>query len=234
MNLSRQAEPLYQQIADQLRSEIGRYEAGQLLEGELKLAQRFQVNRHTVRRALELLVQEGLVKRSQGKSTEIVETPLKYGISENSAYSDWFTSHGCSSTARMLRKSHRSATLYEQQHLALSMHDEVIEITTLRHIQNEAVSLIRHCFSPDHARLVRDYRQGSMRHYLRGKGVELSRVVSLIGARLPTNVEARHLAMTVDKPVLTVQTLSKNQHGQIVEVAYSTSRADRFQYQIYV
>lgn len=234
MNLSRQAEPLYQQIADQLRSELSRYEVGQCLEGELRLAQRFQVNRHTVRRALELLVQEGLVRRSQGKSTEIVETPLKYGISENSAYSDWFNSHGCSSTARIIRKSHRSATLYEQQHLALGVQDQVIEIATLRHIQDEVVSLIRHCFSHNQAMLFRDYSQGSMRHHLREKGIELSRVVSLIGARLPTHFEARHLVMTVDKPVLTVQTLSKNQQGQIIEVAYSTSRADRFQYQIYV
>lgn len=234
MNLSRQAEPIYQQIADQLRNELRQYQAGDRLDGEVSLAQRFQVNRHTVRRALDVLELEGLVKRSQGKGTEVSFSPWQYDISPESAYSDWLTSLGHGNSAQLMSRRFRAATQYEQEHFHVGVKTRVLEVATLRLVQRSPVSIIRHCFTEDNAGLVKDYKCGSMRRFLESKGYQLSRVVSVIGARLATDFEARHLVMTVDKPVLTVQTISKNQHGQIMEISYSTSRADRFQFQVYV
>ena len=49
---------IYHKIATQLRDEISaRYRSGDLLPSENQLAGRFDVNRHTVRRAIDELVQ---------------------------------------------------------------------------------------------------------------------------------------------------------------------------------
>ena len=69
----------YAQIADQLRRDlISRYEPGDFLPPEHTLAAQFEVNRHTVRRAVELLIEDGLLLRQQGRGTMI----LKQAVSE--------------------------------------------------------------------------------------------------------------------------------------------------------
>ena len=51
MQLSRQDEPVYRELADILRRELADYQAGDFLPAEVQLAERFGVNRHTLRRA---------------------------------------------------------------------------------------------------------------------------------------------------------------------------------------
>lgn len=67
--------PKYQSIADSLRQEIenGQYSAQQLLPTEQLLCRRFQISRQTVRRALSLLEDEGLITRRQGSGSRLRE-----------------------------------------------------------------------------------------------------------------------------------------------------------------
>jgi DNA-binding LacI/PurR family transcriptional regulator len=65
--------PLYQQLADLLKQQIqaGAYLPGSRLESEPEIAARYEVARGTVRQALDLLVEQGLLDRIQGKGTFI-------------------------------------------------------------------------------------------------------------------------------------------------------------------
>lgn len=67
--------PKYQSIADSLRLEIenGVYSGKQLLPTEQLLCQRFQISRQTVRRALSVLEDEGLIIRKQGSGSHLRE-----------------------------------------------------------------------------------------------------------------------------------------------------------------
>ncbi len=67
--------PKYQSIADSLRREIsdGLYNTKQLLPTEQLLCQRFQISRQTVRRALSVLEEEGLITRRQGSGSRLRE-----------------------------------------------------------------------------------------------------------------------------------------------------------------
>lgn len=63
--------PMYQQIVDTLRSEIlrGKYHASGNLGTHKELAERFGVSMITIRKAMQLLAEEGLVDIKQGKGT---------------------------------------------------------------------------------------------------------------------------------------------------------------------
>ena len=67
--------PKYQSIAGCLRQEIenGLYSGKQLLPTEQLLCQRFQISRQTVRRALSVLEEEGLITRRQGSGSRLRE-----------------------------------------------------------------------------------------------------------------------------------------------------------------
>lgn len=62
---------LWRQIADAIRLDIvgGKLVAGDRLPTEAALSDRFAVNRHTVRRALAALAEEGVVHAEQGRGT---------------------------------------------------------------------------------------------------------------------------------------------------------------------
>lgn len=66
-------EPLYYQIRTLLYEDIrsGRLPPGASLPSEVDLMQRFRVSRATVRRAIDLLVQEGWVWREQGRRSRV-------------------------------------------------------------------------------------------------------------------------------------------------------------------
>ncbi|AZN50640.1 GntR family transcriptional regulator [Pseudomonas aeruginosa] len=203
MHLSRQSEPLYRELAERLRQELLAYRPGDYLPGEIQLAQRFAVNRHTLRRALDELVLEGRVLRRQGKGTQVLEAPTIYPMGAA-----------------------------EATHLGIGEGGRVLELTTLRYLDGQPVSLIRHCYAVSRSELLADYQGGSLRRYLADKGLPLTRTYSLIGARLPNREEAARLLMPRHAPLLTVLTLSRDRTGQPVELAQSISRADRFQYQV--
>ncbi|HCL3919097.1 TPA: UTRA domain-containing protein, partial [Pseudomonas aeruginosa] len=117
-------------------------------------------------------------------------------------------------------------------YLGIGEGGRVLELTTLRYLDGQPVSLIRHCYAVSRSELLADYQGGSLRRYLADKGLPLTRTYSLIGARLPNREEAARLLMPRHAPLLTVLTLSRDRTGQPVELAQSISRADRFQYQV--
>lgn len=234
MDLSRQDGPIYLQIATMLKAELPRYQQGDYLPGELSLARRFGVNRHTVRSALGVLEQDASVMRIKGKGTQVLGAPLRYPLAELSAYSDWFAGTGHAVKSRLLGTRVRAARDNERQHLGLEQDAQVLEFRTQRFVGDEAISLICHCFSAAYQDRLEGYRSGSMRHHLRTRGLSLTRAFSLIGARLPNVDEAARLSMPVTRPVLVVETLSRDAQGAPVELAVTVSRADRFQYHVVI
>jgi GntR family transcriptional regulator of arabinose operon len=73
----------YVQIAASLRTEIqqGVYQSTMRLPTEKELSQTYQVNRQTVRRALSLLTNEGLIERCQGSGSYVRDSSLAHGNS---------------------------------------------------------------------------------------------------------------------------------------------------------
>ena len=253
MQLSRQpSEPLYLELAQVLRGELRHYRIGDFLPGEMQLARRFAVNRHTLRRAVDELVQEGRLLRRQGKGTQVLQRPLVYPLQADSAYSESLAALGLRTEARLLARRQLSASAEEARHLQLAEGAALIELSTLRLLDDEPVSLIRqyldekrlfivpdapvslirHRYCASHAERLADYQGGSLRRYLGERDLPLTRRFSLIGARLADRDEAAQLLMPLRMPLLSVFTLSCDASGRPVEIALSASRSDRFQYQV--
>lgn len=82
---------LWRQISEILRDQIGNgaWVKGARVPTELELAAHFKVNRHTVRRAIAALTDEGVLKPTQGRGTFVSGGPrLTYILSERTRYSD--------------------------------------------------------------------------------------------------------------------------------------------------
>jgi GntR family phosphonate transport system transcriptional regulator len=96
---------LWQQIYETLTHEIGsgRYPKGEKLPTEAALAKRFAVNRHTIRRALAVLQEDGLIHVRQGAGAFVSHTMVDYRLSSRTRFSQNLTGTGLKSRREILR-----------------------------------------------------------------------------------------------------------------------------------
>lgn len=71
----------YEQVADDLRRQIASeaLKAGQRLDGNAKMAERYGVAAMTIRHALDILRREGLIVSQQGRGTFVASDPVDAG-----------------------------------------------------------------------------------------------------------------------------------------------------------
>ncbi len=81
---------IYYQIAEALSEQIktGVYKTGDFLPTEKQLAAFFGVNRHTVRRAVENLIDQGLVNRIHGRGSRVISAPITYHIHHKTQFTE--------------------------------------------------------------------------------------------------------------------------------------------------
>ena len=87
---------LYEQAADRLRAHFMGMRPGERVPTEAELTRFFQVGRSTIRKALQRLVEEGLLVRSPGKGTFIARAVpcIIHSIDRVSAFMDTFRRNG--------------------------------------------------------------------------------------------------------------------------------------------
>lgn len=93
---------LYVQLVEALRSEVARMPAGDRVDSETKLTKRFEVSRFTIARALEILVEEGVMIRRQGLGAFVAPPTLKRAPSNLLSFSEAVAAAGYEASQRLL------------------------------------------------------------------------------------------------------------------------------------
>ena len=97
--------PLYLQLAGFLRQQItdGRLSYGEPIPTEAEFCQRHEVSRATVRQAIGLLVEEGLVIRKRGRGSVVApRQPMPYAVSELRGFTEMLADQGRSPQTTLL------------------------------------------------------------------------------------------------------------------------------------
>ena len=114
--------PIWRSIADSLQSEIaqGLYPPGAKLPTEAELALRFGVNRHTVRHALGVLAETGLVYARRGSGVFVASRPTDYPLGRRVRFTQNIRDSGRTPSRRITRLETRPATAAEAEALAFA------------------------------------------------------------------------------------------------------------------
>jgi GntR family phosphonate transport system transcriptional regulator len=114
--------PLWTAIRDTLRNELaaGRYRAGDRLPTEGRLAGRFGVNRHTIRRALADLAGAGLVHPRRGAGVFVSDARTTYPLGRRVRFHQTLAEAGQTAEKRALSLETRHADPREAAALGLS------------------------------------------------------------------------------------------------------------------
>src|ERR1700742_5097785 len=135
--------PLYYQLAQAIEAAIrdGDLAPGDRFENELALAKRLTLSRPTTRRAIQELVDKGLLVRKRGVGTQVVQSPVHRRVELTSLFDD-LTRAGQDPTTQLLGYRTRPADEEVAGELNLDGNQEIVTIQRLRSANGEPLAVM--------------------------------------------------------------------------------------------
>ncbi len=226
---------LWRRVADGLERAIadGTYPANAKLPGEVEIADRFGVNRHTVRRAIAALAERGIVRAERGSGTYVESRRIPYPIRQRTRFSEIVGTSGREAGGRLLAGAVEPADRDIARRLQLKAGASVIRIDALRHADRVPLcvgtSWLPADRFPDAQRVyaakrsitatlaqfeVRDYRRASTK----------------LVAALADAADAMWLGLAPGSPVLVVDSVDVDPDGRPVVTSRARFAADRVEF----
>lgn len=137
--------PMYLQIADGLKAQLGDLGPGARIPSEPQLAKDWGVSRFTVSKAVEQLVDEGLITRKQGSGSFVAEAPLRRAPGYLLSFTEAVRAAGHKATHRLLAFGPSEA----EDGLPYPSGEPLILLDRLRLVDGRAVARHRSLLSAD-------------------------------------------------------------------------------------
>jgi GntR family transcriptional regulator len=134
--------PLYERVESVLASEIadGSLPPETQLPSEDGLVERFKVSRTTVRKAIQNLIERGLIEVRRGKGTFVTRPKITQELTELTGFVEDMQTLGRTPTARLLDKRIVAADECVADHLALAPGTLVVRLQRVRLADSVAMS----------------------------------------------------------------------------------------------
>lgn len=214
------ADPLHTQLTTRLTAALnsGEIKPGEMLLDEISIGERLGMSRPTVRRAIESLVAQGLLLRTRGVGTQVVQRDIARDIKLTSLHDD-LGAGGFSSETRVLAVSSGAATASEAKLLRVDPRTPVTRIRRLRLADGKPLAVMTNTMPPLDGEFTAELlsRHG-LYEVLRQRGVEIRVANQSICARRASSEEAELLKIARASPVLTMQRIAFDSQGNVVEV----------------
>ena len=228
---------LWRQVADGIERGIaeGRFAAGERLPGETEIADTYRVNRHTVRRALAVLAERGLVRAERGSGTYVEAPRLAYPLRSRTRFSEIVGAGGREPRGQLIAAGEEPATRELARALALKTGTPLVRIESLRLADRAPICVSTSWLSAEQFRNagqvfanvrsmtkllehygVRDYRRGSTR----------------ITAAIAEATDAARLDLALGRPVLVVDSTDVDADGKPLVTKRSRFAAERVEFVI--
>lgn len=218
---------VWKQIASDLQAGIaaGRLGAGDQLPTEMELAERYRVNRHTVRRAIAELANDGYLEATRGRGTFVSRRPIAYPLTERTRFSEIVSAQDLQPGGRLIASGHEPARGMVAERLHLPADAPTIRLEMLRVAEGRPV-LIATAWFPEGLvpNLVQDYAEtGSITKALALAGhAEYRREASWISAAPADPEDRHHLRLAEGIPILFVESVNVTDKG--VPLQFSRTR----------
>lgn len=224
---------LWRQIADRIRVDVSRDLADETgrLPPETELAERFGVNRHTVRAAISALAHEGVLQASQGRGTYVRKRKrLVYPIGKKTRFSAGLEGQSRDRKSELLSHRREGASAEIAEALDLTEGADVIRLELLGSADDVPVSRSTSWFSAARFPDIADHfiRTGSVTKALKRADVhDYSRASTTVEARHADEIDTIDLRLSPGAIVLIARAVNVDLDGTPVQYSQTRFAADR-------
>jgi GntR family transcriptional regulator len=226
--------PLWFQVAQHLEHSIadGALPQGSLLDNEIVMAERLGISRPTMRRAMEQLVDQGLIVRRRGIGTRVVQPKVRRPLELTSLHDD-LSSSGQQPATAVLRFETVGSDAEVASRLGLDEGAPVVHLERLRSAREQPIARMTNWLPVDVVGFdEEDLATDGLYDLLRRSGVHLHSATQTVGARVATAAEARALGESRGAALLTMERDTLDDKGRIVEFASHLYAASRYSFEI--
>ncbi len=231
--------PRYQQVYTTIRQWIfqGHYPPQSRVEPEKELCEMFGVSRITVRKALQLLAAEGLVKSVQGKGTFVQLSPQLSPVQAdmNQRIQRAQELAGKSNVVKLsIADSEASNEVCDD--LDIAHGSNVLKVSYIRVLRDMRVGYVESFFSHNLGLefCAADFKKNTLLSVLEDKGVSLSGINHLVGATLADTRLATLLNIDVGDPLVRVRMIMIDQAHKGVQKVVAWFRADQYEHHLFL
>jgi len=221
--------PLYYQLAQAIEAAIrdGELAPGDRFENELALAKRLTLSRPTTRRAIQELVDKGLLVRKRGVGTQVVQNPVHRRVELTSLFDD-LARAGQTPTTKLLDYEVMAPGDDVARELSLSGNREVVCIKRLRCANGEPLAVMTNYLPVEIAPDADALENAGLYQSLRAQGIHIRLARQRIGAKAADKTEAGLLGEKPGAPLLTMDRTAFDDSGRAVEYGTHCYRASRY------
>lgn len=226
--------PLYFQIAQHLERAIadGTLAAGTLLLNEVEMAEALALSRPTMRRALQSLVDKGLLVRRRGVGTRVVQSKMRRSLELTSLFED-LSKFGQSPTTRVISSETVPASDDVAAKMGIAPKTEVVELVRLRSANGKPIAKMTNFVPLDMVRLTADeLSERGLYELMRSQGVTLHSADQTIGAATASPADAKLLDEPRGAALLTMERIAYDDRGRVVEYGRHIYAASRYSFEI--
>ena len=222
------ASPLYLQLARQLAADIhaGVYRVDQALPSERFLSESLAVSRITARKAIDVLVEQGLVLRKHG-SGNFIAPHIEQPTSKLASFSEELRQRGYVPTNQWITRETGVATVPERDALGLPRGAKVARLLRLR-LADGVPMAYEHSALPLFVLPRPQELDGSLYLHLARSGAAPVRAVQHLRAINATADMATHLRVPECAALLWVSRLALSADGTAIEFTQTYCRSDYY------
>ena len=223
--------PLYKQLVQKLKDDIenGVYKPGDQLLPERDFAAQNGVSVITTRKALEELVQEGIIEKKQGKGTFVAKPKYGRDYTRIIGFSESCRLQGLEPGAILLHKSIAVPDAKVLAELRLPKDSSSVFISRLRTVNGEPMAIENNYFPLDYVFLLNEPLEGSLFDLLKQKVnkvvVKSQKTIEICRAGAQ---EAKNLNVARNSPLLLVKSLALTTDDAIVYYGVQIINSERF------
>lgn len=223
--------PIWKSIYSALSSDIadGRYGSGDKLPTEAQLSSRFGVNRHTVRHALKVMAEEGLVLARRGAGVFVAQRPTEYQIGRRVRFHQNLEAAGRMPAKEVLLLETRKANPRETEALQL-IGSKVHVYEGLSLSDGQPIGVFRSVFPADRfPNLLENLEKArSVTKALQEHGVtDFTRSQTSLTAKTASATIALHLRLSEGAPILRAVSINVDPEGRPIEYGRTWFAGDR-------
>ncbi|WP_242057226.1 GntR family transcriptional regulator [Pseudalkalibacillus hwajinpoensis] len=227
---------LYLQIKDVLieRIQTGAWKSNTLIPTEQALIKEFGVSRTTIRQAITILVQNGLLEKKQGHGTIVKPHQLVGNLGQLKGFAEEVMEKGQVPSSKVIRAEFKYNLFHESEMLQVAEGSPILLVERIRFADETPVALERTCWPESIGKLLIQHDLNEAKYYeiLENYQIYLNKAQERIAAINATLDEADSLAIRPGEALLEMTRLSYGLNDHLIEYTKTKYRSDQYHYNI--